>query len=434
LTADLLAGSAQCTANAVPEAPTLHGVPDPTQITSRTDDAPRLRRVLLGYPVTTTVLFGIVASFPLFLAGAYAVRLQEHLGATKAQFGWAAAAYFAAGTLGSLQLGRLVDRHGSRFGGVVAAIGGFVASLFIGLATQRWWMLAIGLGITGFANTAGQLAGNRILAASVRTERQGIGFGAKQSSVPFGSFLAGIVVSLLGVDVSWRATFVVYGVAALAIAVVSPEFGAAPRSEITGRKGVGRDRTALVVLGLAGAFIGATGNALAVLVVDAFETAGFNASVAAGTLAFGGAAAVIGRVLIGWLVDRRGSDGYAELTAIVIAGVAGFASLAVAGRSVPLLVLGVGFGFAAGWGWPAIIYLVTVRNSTAPPGTSTGFVLTGVFFGAIVGPPLFATIAEQVSYPTAWATAAVMTALGAIGVQISRSLSVVRRSAEARTR
>jgi hypothetical protein len=32
-----------------------------------------------------------------------------------------------------------------------------------------------------------------------------------------------------------------------------------------------------------------------------------------------------------------------------------------------------------------------------------------------------------VSYPTSWATAAVMTALGAIGIRISRRLSVVHQ-------
>ena len=386
-----------------------------------------LRRPLLQFPIFTSLLYAIVGSFPLFLAGAYAVRLQEDLGATKSQFGLAAAAYFATATVGSLQLGRLVDRYGSRFGGILTSVGGFIASAFIGLAAQTWWMLAIGLGITGFSNTAGQLAGNRILASSVRTGRQGIGFGAKQAAVPTGSLIAGAAVAILGTGVSWRITFVVYGFVALALAVVAPEFGAASEAERTAQKGVGADRPSLVALALAGTLIGSTGNALAVLVVDSFETAGFSASAAASTLAFGGASAVIGRVLIGWLVDRRDSDGFLELTVIVVIGVIGFSALAVAGENVVLLFLGVALGFAAGWGWPAIIYLVTVRNSTAPPGTSTGLVVMGVFGGAIVGPPLFAFIAEQVSYQASWATAAVLTALGAVGIRISRRLSVVHR-------
>ena len=380
---------------------------------------------MLRFPITTSLLFAIVGSFPLYLAGAYAVRLQEDLGATKSQFGLAAAAYFATATLGSLQLGRSVDRHGSRFGGIVAAVGGFVASLFIGLAAHSWWMLAIGLGVTGFSNTAGQLAGNRILAASVATERQGFGFGVKQAAVPLGSLLAGASVATLGLSVSWRTTFVVYGLLSLTLAAVAPEFGAASQAERERQTGVGSDRPSLLALGLAGTMIGATGNALAVLVVDSFETAGFGASVAAATLAFGGASAVAGRVFIGWLVDRRNSDGFLELTMIVVLGAIGFSALAIAGDNVALLTIGVALGFAAGWGWPAIIYLVTVRNSTAPPGTSTGFVLTGVFSGAIIGPPLFAFIAENVSYPASWTTAAVMTALGAVGIRISKALSVV---------
>lgn len=373
-------------------------------------------------PITTAVLFAIVGSFPLFLAGAYAVRIQEALGATKSQFGLAAAAYFATATIGSIRLGRLVDARGTRFGGVAAAIGGSAASLFIGLAATNWWMLGCALGLTGFSNTAGQLAGNRILANAVERDRQGFGFGAKQAAVPLGSFLAGGAVALLGPVVEWRTAFVGYAVVALAVVGLAPEFGAVPAGSAPRRRGVGEDRPALLVLALAGMLIGAAGNGLAVLVVDAFEDAGFEPGLASSMLAFGGLASIIGRVGIGHIVDRRGSDGYTELTAIVLAGVVGFGALAVGTGNLPVMIVGVGLGFAAGWGWPAIIYLVTVRASTAPPGTTTGYVLTGVFFGAIVGAPLFAFIAERASYGVSWGTAGAMSLVSAVGIQVSRRL------------
>ncbi len=159
------------------------------------------------------------------------------------------------------------------------------------------------------------------------------------------------------------------------------------------------------------------------LVVDAFDSAGFEESVAAAALAFGSAMAVLGRTGIGWLVDRRGGDGFLELAIVLGIGTAGFAILAAAGSNALALFVGVFFGFAAGWGWPAIIYFVVVRSSTeATPGAGTGFVLTGVFCGAIVGAPLFATIAERFSYTSSWTVAAVMAAVATTGVWVSRRL------------
>lgn len=383
------------------------------------------RRYLRDRPILSALVYAIVGSFPLFLAGAYAVRLQDDLAMSKSQFGFAASAYFITATIGSLQLGRWVDRRGSHVGFVMASVGSAIACLFIGLLADSWWMLGLALGITGFSNTAGQLAGNRILAGDVRVGRQGLGFGTKQASVPLGSFVAGLMVSLLGVSLSWEATFISYAFVALGLGAIAPGFGPPDVVPERRKQSAGPDRPFLIGLGLAGALAGATGNGLAVLVVDAFASAGFEESVAAAALAVGSASAVVGRIGIGWLVDRRGTNGFVELTVVLAIGTVGFGILAAAGSNAIALFVGVMFGFAAGWGWPAIIYFVVVRSATGDsPGAATGFVLTGVFFGAIVGSPLFATIAERVSYTSSWTVATVMTAVATVGVWISRRLVV----------
>lgn len=381
---------------------------------------------LVRRPITTAVLYAVVGSFPLFLAGAYAVRLQEDLGATRSQFGYAAAAYFATAALATPPLSRLVDRHGARVGGIVAALGGSLAAAIVGTATTNWIVLGLALGITGVANAAGQLGGNRILASRVSSERQGVGFGAKQAAVPFGSFIAGATVSVLGLSVPWNVTFSGYVVVGVAVALLAPDLEVRGSGDGQGR-GVGPvERPVLLALAAAGGVVGATGNALVVLVVDAFESSGFSPSVAAGVLAFGSGAAVAGRLAIGWFIDRRRTDGYPELTAVIVTGAVGFAALTVAGGNRVLLLVGVALGFAAGYGWPAIIYYVTVRNSTAPPATATGFVLTGVFLGAIAGPAVFATLADRFGYQTAWGAAAMATLLAAGAVQLSYRLARAR--------
>jgi MFS family permease len=374
-------------------------------------------------PILSALVYAIVGSFPLFLAGAYAVRLQDDLMMSKSQFGWAASAYFITATIGSLQLGRFVDRRGSHIGFVTAAVGSAISCVIIGLVTSTWWMLAIALGITGFSNTAGQLAGNRILAGDVREGRQGFGFGAKQASVPLGSFVAGLFVSSIGVNVAWETTYIVFAFIAVGLAVIAPGFGPPDIIPDRGKQSVGDDRPYLTGLAIAGALAGATGNGLAVLVVDAFDSAGFDESVAAAALAFGSFMAVVGRIGIGWLVDRRGGDGFLELAVAIGVGTIGFAILAAAGSNGVAMFVGVFLGFAAGWGWPAIIYFVVVRSATsASAGAGTGFVLTGVFFGAIIGAPLFATIAENFSYTSSWVVATVMAGVATVGVWLSSRL------------
>jgi len=122
-------------------------------------------------------------------------------------------------------------------------------------------------------------------------------------------------------------------------------------------------------------------------------------------------------------VDRRPGRGVGPLALVFALGALGFVFLAAAGTNRVALAVGVVLGFLAGWGWPGMFHLVVVRSSTAEPGLASGFVLRGVFLGAIVGPPLFATIAEASSYGVAWAAAAVVAAIGAVLVLVTRQVS-----------
>lgn len=59
------------------------------------------------------MLYSVVASFPLFFAGGYAIRLQDDLGLSKARFGWAVSAYFISSAVGSFTVGGWIDRRGA---------------------------------------------------------------------------------------------------------------------------------------------------------------------------------------------------------------------------------------------------------------------------------------------------------------------------------
>lgn len=342
----------------------------------------------------------------MFFAGGYAIRLQDDLAMSKSRFGWAVSAYFVTSAVASFTVGGWIDRYGSRVGFVAAAGGGAIAAAGVAVSGS-FTALAVALGVAGLANTAGQVAANRAL-ADVGPKRQGPGFGLKQAAVPFGGLCAGLVVGSIGGEIGWRAAFAAYAVLALVIAAMAPA-GLGAASTERQPTAVGRDWPFLLTLAAAGSLGGATGNALAVLTVDAFGAAGYGEGVGAAALAIGSAITIAARIGVGSLAGRRNTSGIVELAGAMAIGAAGFAVLAGAGSSGGLLWAGVLLAFLGAWGWPGVMYYSVVRGATTQPGTSTGLVAAGVFLGGIVGAPLLAGIAERWSYSSAWTTAAVMT-------------------------
>ena len=179
---------------------------------------------------------------------------------------------------------------------------------------------------------------------------------------------------------------------------------------------------------LAGLLAGALGNALPAFAVDSAVENGFTESEAGLLLAMGSAAAVLVRVGAGWVADRRGSAGYSELLALTGAGAVALVALALSGDSHVLYVLATLAVFAAGWGWPGLIYYATVRSHRAAPGAATGFVLSWVYVGNVLGPVSVGFIAEHRSYADAWALGAAVLALATLAALAARRLERARRA------
>jgi MFS family permease len=169
---------------------------------------------------------------------------------------------------------------------------------------------------------------------------------------------------------------------------------------------LGRPTPLLLMTALAGLLAGAVGNSLPAFAVDSAVTRGIDETTAGLLLALGSAAAVTGRVATGWLADRRGSAGYAELAALTAAGAVAVAVLAASGESQVLFAVAILAAFAFGWGWPGLVYYATVHSHPGKPGPASAFMLSSVYVGNIVGPTVVGFIAEHRSYSAAWAVAA----------------------------
>ena len=98
----------------------------------------------------------------------------------------------------------------------------------------------------------------------------------------------------------------------------------------------------------------------------------------------------------------------------------------LAGESQAFYVLATLAVFATGWGWPGLIHYATVRSHRETSAAASGFVLSWIYVGNVVGPAIVGFVAEHRSYAEAWAYGAVVLALAAGATLVARRLAVAR--------
>lgn len=377
--------------------------------------AARTRRSA-AYAVGYTVL----GSLPLFLTSSFAVELQRDLGFDRARLGWCVSAYFLASSLASAVVGGYLQRVGPARG--MRASAGLTTMTLLAAATvaRSWVHLALLLSCSGVANALGQVGSNLLLADGVPHGRRGLAFGLKQAAVPLASLLAGLALPSVALTVGWRWGFA--GIAAVAaVAALRPV--RVPVASDRQRGGRSPRNAVLLLLAVAGAFGGGIGNSLVNFTVDAAVTGGMAQAPAGLLLSFGAGVAITVRVGLGQVADLRDTEGFAELSILMLTGAAGLAVLAFAGGSTPLIVAGTLLGFAGAWGWQGLIYYVVVGRHPEAPAAATGLVQAGVYFGTIAGPPLIGQIATAASYRAAWTIAACVSAAAGVIVVLARRLA-----------
>jgi cyanate permease len=170
-----------------------------------------------------------------------------------------------------------------------------------------------------------------------------------------------------------------------------------------------------------GAGLGAgAANALGIFLVAAAVDRGIAPGTAGLVLTFGSVVGFAGRLLHGWLADRRDGGHVAFVAGSMALGAAGLALLAVPGT--PALVAGTVLGFGLGWSWPGLMQFAVVRLNPSAPAAASSIVQTGVYAGGFAGPIAFGFAAARTSYPTAWALAAAVMVAAATLVVLGRQL------------
>jgi predicted MFS family arabinose efflux permease len=359
----------------------------------------------------------IACVIPVFLVGGLAVQISDALRFSPAGLGVAVSVYFGVSALASVPAGRLVERYGPAPTARAAIILAAACLLAVAAIARSYLLLLLLLATGAAANALGQLASNMALAKQVPAGRQGLSFGVKQSAIPLATLLAGAAVPTVALTLGWRWAFVAAAVLAAAALPLVPPDG---RTDHARRPAQDRTTAPLIVVGLAATLAAGGANALATFLVDSSVARGLAPGLAGLTLTLGGVVCVGGRLVAGWLADRRSGGHVTVLAGLLMVGAVGLALLAVPGAVA--LVTGVLLGFGLGWAWPGLMNFAVVQLNPAAPAAATSITQTGVYAGGCLGPLVFGPVAAHAGYPHAWLIAAVGMLLAAGLMLLARRL------------
>ena len=293
------------------------------------------------------------------------------------------------------------------------------------MALPTLFMLPIASLLVGFGYGFTNPAAAHLLARLGAARHRNILFSAKQTGVPMGGIISGVVAPPVAMAFGWQAAPISAAAACIAL-------GLALQS-VRGRWDFDRDRSARFA---DRPFAGVTfvwGDAVlrrvalmsfcyslaqvcltTFLVTLLVEESGF-ALVAAGfVLALVQASSVCGRLFWGWAADRIGR-GLALLAAL--GAITAACSLAVAGLTHalgagPLVALFVVFGFAA-VGWNGVYLAEVARIAGTRAGEATGGSLVITYAGVLIGPALFSVLVQAIGgYAAAFAAVAAVAIIG----------------------
>jgi MFS family permease len=339
--------------------------------------------------------------------GALAPELQADLGFSRAEIGLLTALVFAGASAASRKAGTLTDSAGP----VVVLAGALLlfAVAFSVVATASAEGVVMGAAFVAGLGYGATNPPTNVVVAGTMTRRLGFFMSLKQTGVPVGGFLAGLVLPPIAVALSWRWAF---GFAVLVVLVTAASTALLRGASVLRVSARGDDHTEpsrrerLVIAFYGFVMAGIQWVFLTYFVLYLTDNQGFSLQLAGVALALATAFSVGGRLFWGWLSDHRGRHVDVLLCASAIA-VATLALLAAGVGGAAIWPLAAVTG-AALVGWNGVFHaLLTYRAGPGAVGRLSGEVMALVFAGSVVLPPLIGLASEQTdSWTLLWALAA----------------------------
>ncbi|CAA7612891.1 putative Monocarboxylate transporter [Magnetospirillum sp. LM-5] len=365
-----------------------------------------------------------LVSLAMLSPAAMAPEIARDLGLAASRIGWWVSLAYGCAMLTSLMGGDAVRRLGAARATQVAL--SLVAGGAVCTALGHIALVLAGAGLIGLGYGMTNPAASHLLARTTDPAHRNLVFSIKQTGVPLGGTLAGLIAPPVALAFGWPATMILIGllcaglVALLGLGRTAWDGDRDPKAGLTSRPldGLGLIwRTPrLRLLSLTGFAYAAVQLSVSTFMVTMLVTDLHWSLVQAGMLLSAlQVAGVVGRISLGTLADRVFGGiptliGLGAATA-VLAIITGFASpdwptALVYGLLVP-------FG-AAALGWNGI-YLAELAHS-APPSQIprvTGASLFFTYGGVLFGPPVFAALHGWLgSYLLTYAVSAVPALIG----------------------
>ena len=353
--------------------------------------------------LTATLMVQALNTWGMLAIAAIAPMVAEGLGLAAALVGYQLSLIYLVASATSLVAGAVVGRWGparaSQASLLACAAGvSLAAAGGIGGVLAASVLIGFGYGLTNPASS-------QLLFAHSTAEDRSLVFSIKQTGVPLGGALAGLVTPALALGFGWQAALAAIAPPALALALVmerprarwdaARRPGARLGAQIReGTRRVLADARLRALCLAALCFAAIQLSLMGFVVTFAVTELGFGAVLAGVLLAVVQGAGATGRLGWGWLADRlrRNAGVLAAIGLLSAAGSIGFALIGP-GTPVPVVfALAVLFGVSA-VGWNGV-FLAEVARLSPPPliGAITGVVGMVTFAGVVIGPAAFSAL------------------------------------------
>ena len=311
-----------------------------------------------------------------------------------------------AGTLLSGPLtGALILRHGA-----VRLLQAALAVIAIGLALATIgpaWALALSALVCGIGHGPLTPAGSQLLHARAPARRRSLIFGIKQTGVPAGAALIGVLAPVLAVAVGWRGAILAAALFGLLVAAGLQPLRRSMDAEADAARSVSwrgalaslrlfRGHAPLRAITIAASSFGIGQFCFSsFFVVFQVEALGFDLVAAGANLALAQVAGMVGRIGWGVVADRLAPAPVLRFLGAAIAGSS--LALAVATPAWPAAAVaaaGIAMG-ATAIGWNGVLLGETAR--LAPPGQAgAATAMLGVVFALVMlaAPSLFSLLVQ----------------------------------------
>ena len=351
--------------------------------------------------VTTTTSVQTLVTMASLAVSVFAPQAAVDLGVAPSTIGIYASVTYIGAMLGSLVAGGFILRYGAmRFTQIVMLICAVGLVFCIG-GHWAWFLLSALVFGMGYGPTTP--ASSYLLAQNTPKHSWSLLFSIKQTGVPLGGALAGLLVPWLLIYFDWRSvTLLLVCTIMIGVGILEPfrrrfDVSTVPKqSLITGNivapLKLVLSRSDLRLLVIASFCFSSTQQTFVYFLVTYLQIGvGWTTQAAGMGLSILGVAAIFGRIGWGALADKLGySQQLLGLLALAMAAaIIGAAFFSVSWPTWLVLTVCAVFG-ATGASWNGI-YLAQITRSVAPEevGHATGAALFVTFAGVVITPPLF---------------------------------------------